>query len=117
MSLLCIFVKQLAVFCAGHKNWVLSIAWSPDGKHLVSGSKAGELLTWDPLTGKPSGNPLVVRTSLSICKSYPLLIFLFYSSINFCTGLLSVQFIPWWNVLACSCDLYWPREHIHSLMQ
>ncbi|KAL0749953.1 hypothetical protein Bca101_031956 [Brassica carinata] len=25
----------------GHKNWVLSIAWSPDGKHLVSGSKSG----------------------------------------------------------------------------
>lgn len=44
----------------GHKNWVLCIAWSPDGKHLVSGSKAGELQCWDPLTGKPSGNPLTV---------------------------------------------------------
>lgn len=46
--------------CSGHKNWVLCIAWSPDGKHLVSGSKAGELQCWDPLTGQPSGNPLVV---------------------------------------------------------
>ncbi|PKI62946.1 notchless protein homolog [Punica granatum] len=45
--------------CTGHKNWVLCIAWSPDGKHLVSGSKAGELKIWDPLSGKPSGNPLV----------------------------------------------------------
>ncbi|CAN6569945.1 unnamed protein product [Malus baccata var. baccata] len=45
--------------CTGHKNWVLSIAWSPDGKHLVSGSKSGELQCWDPLTGNPSGNPLI----------------------------------------------------------
>ncbi|KAL3644950.1 Notchless protein 1 [Castilleja foliolosa] len=43
---------------SGHRNWVLCIAWSPDGKHLVSGSKAGELICWDPQTGKPSGNPL-----------------------------------------------------------
>ncbi|KAL3732746.1 hypothetical protein ACJRO7_029400 [Eucalyptus globulus] len=51
---------QIPMFtCKGHKNWVLSIAWSPDGKHLVSGSKAGELQYWDPLTGQPSGNPLV----------------------------------------------------------
>lgn len=47
---------------AGHKNWVLCIAWSPDGKHLVSGSKAGELQCWDPQTGKPSGNQLVVKS-------------------------------------------------------
>lgn len=47
---------------AGHKNWVLCIAWSPDGKHLVSGSKAGELQGWDPQTGKPSGNLLVVKS-------------------------------------------------------
>ncbi|KAL2453428.1 Notchless protein-like protein [Abeliophyllum distichum] len=46
-------------FSSGHKNWVLCIAWSPDGKHLVSGSKAGELQCWDPQTGKPSGNPLI----------------------------------------------------------
>ncbi|GFY92218.1 WD-40 repeat family protein [Actinidia rufa] len=45
--------------CTGHKNWVLCIAWSPDGKHLVSGSKAGELQCWDPQTGKPSGGPLI----------------------------------------------------------
>ncbi|CAK9181716.1 unnamed protein product [Ilex paraguariensis] len=45
--------------CKGYKNWVLCIAWSADGKHLISGSKAGELQCWDPLTGKPSGNPLI----------------------------------------------------------
>ncbi|KAI3818472.1 hypothetical protein L1987_12279 [Smallanthus sonchifolius] len=41
-----------------HKNWVLCIAWSPDGKHLVCGSKSGELQCWDPLTGRASGNLL-----------------------------------------------------------
>ncbi|KAL5543070.1 hypothetical protein UlMin_010780 [Ulmus minor] len=45
--------------CTGHKHWVLCVAWSPDGVHLVSGSKSGELQSWDPLTGKPSGKPLM----------------------------------------------------------
>lgn len=45
---------------SGHRNWVLCIAWSPDGKYLVSGSKAGELICWDPQTGKALGNPLMV---------------------------------------------------------
>ncbi|KAL0646200.1 hypothetical protein Bca4012_044491 [Brassica carinata] len=44
----------------GHKNWVLSIAWSPDGKHLVSGSKSGELCCWNPKKGELDGNPLTV---------------------------------------------------------
>ncbi|KAF9665699.1 hypothetical protein SADUNF_Sadunf16G0150800 [Salix dunnii] len=50
----------------GPAEAILSVAFSPDrrqlanGKHLVSGIKAGELQCWDPQTGKPSGNPLVV---------------------------------------------------------
>lgn len=55
------FKAHLFSFLSGHKNWVLYLAWSPDGKHLVSGSKSGELITWDPLTGKPSGSPLMVN--------------------------------------------------------
>ncbi|CAK9170813.1 unnamed protein product [Ilex paraguariensis] len=47
----------------GHKNWVLCIAWSADDKHLISGSKAGDLQYWDPLTGKPSRNPLICDSS------------------------------------------------------
>nr|KAJ0207800.1 hypothetical protein LSAT_V11C500237080 [Lactuca sativa] len=38
--------KQIVIFLhiySGHKNWVLFVAWSPDGKHLVSGSKYGEI--------------------------------------------------------------------------
>ena len=56
----------LIIFYSGHKNWVLCIAWSPDGKHLVSGSMAGELQCWNPETGKPSGNPLVVKSLYSM---------------------------------------------------
>lgn len=35
----------------GHANWVSSIALSPDGKTLVSGSHDGTLILWDVLTG------------------------------------------------------------------
>lgn len=57
-------------FSSGHKNWVLCIAWSPDGKHLVSGSKAGELQCWDPQTGNPSGNPLIVSSYNNFSVKY-----------------------------------------------
>ncbi|GAB2289011.1 hypothetical protein Dimus_023313, partial [Dionaea muscipula] len=35
----------------GTRIGFFAFAWSPDCKHLVSGSKAGELLCWDPQTG------------------------------------------------------------------
>ncbi|XP_074045019.1 notchless protein homolog 1 isoform X2 [Macrotis lagotis] len=43
---------------AGHRHWVLSIAWSPDGKKLASGCKNGQILLWDPNTGKQVGRAL-----------------------------------------------------------
>ncbi|KAL3732675.1 hypothetical protein ACJRO7_029342 [Eucalyptus globulus] len=64
-------VNRCSATIAGHSEAVLSVAFRPDGKqlasgsgdispiHLVSGSKAGELQCWDPLTAQPSGNPLV----------------------------------------------------------
>jgi WD40 repeat protein len=35
----------------GHKNWVLSIAFSPDGKTLASGSSDNAVRLWDVATG------------------------------------------------------------------
>lgn len=42
----------------GHRHWVLSISWSPDGKKLASGCKNGQILLWDPSTGKQVGRAL-----------------------------------------------------------
>ncbi|VVB13457.1 unnamed protein product [Arabis nemorensis] len=44
--------------CRGHKNHVLSIAWSPDAKCLVSGDKDGKVCCWDPIKGELQGKPL-----------------------------------------------------------
>ncbi|KAG9024203.1 hypothetical protein FRB95_011956 [Tulasnella sp. JGI-2019a] len=40
----------------GHTGSVLSVAWSPDGKRIVSGSKDRTLRLWDASTGTPIGN-------------------------------------------------------------
>jgi WD40 repeat protein len=36
----------------GHSNWVTSVAYSPDGKHIVSGSLDNTVKVWDSQTGK-----------------------------------------------------------------
>ncbi|MEM9119394.1 MAG: NB-ARC domain-containing protein [Cyanobacteria bacterium P01_F01_bin.56] len=41
-------LKQLT----GHGNWVVAIAWSPDGKLLASGSHDQTIKLWEPLTGQ-----------------------------------------------------------------
>ncbi|XP_065892150.1 notchless protein homolog 1-like [Dysidea avara] len=38
-----------------HCHWILSIAWSPDGKKIASGCKAGTVCIWDSVTGKQLG--------------------------------------------------------------
>ena len=37
---------------AGHKNWVLCIAWSPDGRFLASGGMDNVVIVWDAKTGQ-----------------------------------------------------------------
>jgi WD40 repeat protein len=37
----------------GHSNGVLALAYSPDGKRLVSGSLDGTVIVWDLATGRP----------------------------------------------------------------
>lgn len=37
---------------AGHPEWVVSVAWSPDGQTLASCGNKGETILWDPRTGR-----------------------------------------------------------------
>ena len=34
--------------CEGHKQWIMCLQWSPDGKYLASGAKDGEVRIWNP---------------------------------------------------------------------
>ena len=36
----------------GHRDWVESVTWSPDGKKLASASRDGTVRIWDATTGK-----------------------------------------------------------------
>jgi len=38
----------------GHADWVVTVAFSPDGKTILSGSHDGTLIFWDVATGKQS---------------------------------------------------------------
>ena len=39
---------------AGHTNWVLSVAFSPDGSRIVSGSEDRTVRVWDVTRGEGS---------------------------------------------------------------
>jgi WD40 repeat protein len=52
------FVKRMRGPYLGHKNEVNAVAFSPDGRQIVSGSQDGTLLLWDAATGKQLGEPL-----------------------------------------------------------
>lgn len=37
--------------CTGHRNWILTLAWSPDAHKVASGCKNGEINIWCPKSG------------------------------------------------------------------
>ena len=41
----------------GHTDSVLSVAYSPDGRHIISGSADRTIRIWDAKTGDPVGGP------------------------------------------------------------
>src|SRR5262249_40076518 len=53
---------HLATFLAGHTNFVLSVAFSPDGKTLASGSGDKTIILWDVASRQPLGAPLTGHT-------------------------------------------------------
>ena len=48
----------------GHTDWVRSVAFCPDGKHIASGSADKTIRMWDAEMGKLVGGPLRGHTSL-----------------------------------------------------
>jgi hypothetical protein len=55
---------------SGHTSDVTSVAYSPDGHRLVSGSWDGTLRQWDAATGAQIGTPLTGHTSMVLSVAY-----------------------------------------------
>jgi WD40 repeat protein len=51
----------------GHSGPVLSVAYSPDGKHVVSGSSDKTVKVWDSQTGKEVSTLLCHRPIFCCC--------------------------------------------------
>lgn len=56
--------------CSGHKQWVLCVAWAPDGKRVASSCKNGEIRIWDAETGKQNGRPMTGHKKWINCLSW-----------------------------------------------
>ncbi len=50
--------EQIGAKLEDHANWVLDLAFSPDGAILATGSRDETIILWDAATGQPIGQPL-----------------------------------------------------------
>ena len=48
---------------AGHTEWVRSVAFSPDGQQIVSGSSDETICVWNAITGEIVAGPFTGHTS------------------------------------------------------
>ncbi len=46
------FAHRARTRTQGHTRWVNSVAWSPDGRQLASGSYDNSIRVWDAQSGK-----------------------------------------------------------------
>ena len=49
----------------GHTNFVISVAFSPDGKYIIPGSYDKTIRMWDAQTTKPVSDPIEGHTSVT----------------------------------------------------
>ncbi|KAJ6457820.1 WD40-repeat-containing domain protein, partial [Mycena vitilis] len=54
-----------------HTDWVFSVAFSPDGKHIVSGSIDRSVRIWDAESGEQLGDPLEGHTGWVQSVAFP----------------------------------------------
>ena len=47
----------------GHTDSAISVAFLPDGQHIVSSSSDGTIRMWNPKTGKTVGGPFTINTN------------------------------------------------------
>ena len=61
--------NQINGILTGHISGVSSVAFSPDGKILASGSRDGTIILWDVVTRQPIGQPLVGETRTDVANT------------------------------------------------
>ena len=54
-----------------HRAWIMALAFSPDGRTILTGSSDRTARLWDAATGMPIGPPLVHRDKLATVAFSP----------------------------------------------
>lgn len=57
-----IATRKPLVHLAGHSEWITELAYSPDGKVIASGDRAGTIRLWDSERRTPIGAPITGRS-------------------------------------------------------